>query len=293
MKKRFIILLAVIAMAIFIGFENMSFFAEKAETSFFEDDTDDSLGDTENNLIEEIQSSENDSATEEVEDEKENQPREKKSNYLENTAYEDKEGKLIVTNTDDILVLVNKRRNLPPDYKPDDLVIPNVRFPFDEKLEKRYLRKEAALALEELFKEAEKDGIILYAVSGYRSYNTQKILFENKVKKVGFEQANLLVAYPGQSEHQTGLAMDVSCESVGFTLEEDFGQTMEGIWLRENAHRFGFIIRYDKDTTDITGYSYEPWHIRYVGKDAAKEIYERNITLEEYLGDVQWTSPFL
>ena len=95
-----------------------------------------------------------------------------------------------------------------------------------------------------------------------------------------------MVAYPGQSEHQTGLAMDVSCQSVGFTLEEDFGQTTEGIWLSENAHKFGFIIRYGKDTTNITGYSYEPWHIRYVGKDAAKEIYDLNITLEEYLGDV-------
>ena len=96
----------------------------------------------------------------------------------------------------------------------------------------------------------------------------------------------MLVAYPGQSEHQTGLAMDVSSQSVGFTLEEDFGQAKEGIWLKDNAHKFGFIIRYGKDNTHITGYSYEPWHIRYVGKDVANEIYEKNITLEEFLGDV-------
>ena len=206
--------------------------------------------------------------------------------YLKDTTYEDENGKLIVKNTEDILVLVNKKRNLSSDYKPEDLVIPSVRFPFKEILEKKYLRKEAADALEELFIQAEKEDIILYAVSGYRSYNTQKMLFDNKERKVGFEKANLLVAYPGQSEHQTGLAMDVSSESVKFTLEENFGQAVEGKWLKDNAHKFGFIIRFQKETTDITGYSYEPWHIRYVGQEIAKEIYEKNITLEEFLGDI-------
>lgn len=276
MKKKFIALLVVVAGVVFISFGNMDFFAEKADTSFLEDE----IIDEETPPLEE---SPNEIKPPIGEDE----PEEEKIDYLSGTTYEDEEGKLIVKNTDDILVLVNKRRNLPPDYKPEDLVIPNVRFSFKEKLEKRYLREEAALALEELFAEAEKEGLILYAVSGYRSYNTQKILFENKVNRVGFEAANLLVAYPGQSEHQTGLAMDVSCQRVGFTLEEDFGQTEEGIWLKDNAHRFGFIIRYDKDTTHITGYNYEPWHIRYVGKDAAKVIYEKNITLEEFLGDVK------
>lgn len=104
----------------------------------------------------------------------ENEAEEETMDYLVDTSYEDEEGRLIVKNTDDILVLVNKRRNLPADYKPEDLVIPNVRFSFKEKLEKRYLRQEAAEALEELFAEAEKEGIILFAVSGYRSFNTQK-----------------------------------------------------------------------------------------------------------------------
>ncbi len=276
MKKKLIALVVVVVVGVsFLRFGNMDFFAEKADTSFLED-----------NIINEeapqleVPSDEIDSPSEE------NEAEEETMDYLVDTSYEDEEGRLIVKNTDDILVLVNKRRNLPADYKPEDLVIPNVRFSFKEKLEKRYLRQEAAEALEEMFDSADKEGIFLFAVSGYRSYNTQKILFDNKVSKVGFEEANLLVAYPGQSEHQTGLAMDVSCQSVGFTLEEDFGQAVEGIWLKDNAHRFGFIIRYEKDTTDITGYSYEPWHIRYVGKDVAKEIYEKNITLEEFLGDV-------
>jgi len=287
MNKRLFALLVVIAAVVFIGFGNMNFFAEKAETSFLEEDLleetppMDFPSDENDSLVDEVV--EQVQETEEKTDNVKDKVGEKSNNTTDNTNGEEK---FVVTNTDDILVLVNKRRNLPADYKPSDLVVPNVRFSFKEKLEKRYLRKEAALALEELFNEAEKEGIILYAVSGYRSYNTQKTLFENKVKKVGFEAANLLVAYPGQSEHQTGLAMDVSCQSVGFTLEEDFGQTTEGIWLSENAHKFGFIIRYGKDTTNITGYSYEPWHIRYVGKDAAKEIYDLNITLEEYLGDV-------
>lgn len=213
-----------------------------------------------------------------------NSLQEDKFDYLKDTSYEDAEGKLIVKNTEDILVLVNKKRNLPSDHKPTDLVIPNVKFPFEEHLEKKYLRKEAAEALEDLFEEAKKDGLTIYAVSGYRSYNTQNMLFNNKANKVGIEEANLVVAFPGQSEHQTGLAMDVSSQSVKFDLTKDFGQVPEGKWLKDNAHKAGFIIRYKEGTTDITGYVYEPWHLRYVGKDIAGEIYELDITLEEFLG---------
>lgn len=206
-------------------------------------------------------------------------------NLLEGTTYIDEDGNVMIKNTDDILVLVNKNRNLPSDYKPEDLVIPNVRFPFEETVEKKYMREEAAKALEELFNQADEEGIYLFAISGYRSYNTQKYLFDTRAERDGFEAANKLTAYPGQSEHQTGLAMDVSSQSMGFTLDQSFGQAVEGEWLKDNAHKFGFIIRYSKDSVDITGYSYEPWHIRYVGKEVAEEIYDENITLEEYLDD--------
>lgn len=208
----------------------------------------------------------------------------KKEEFLKDTIYIDKEGKRIIKNPNDILVLVNKERNLTSEYKPSDLVIPNIKFSFKGEDQKKFLRKEAAKALEELFKEGEKESINLCAVSGYRSYSRQDLLFNNKVKKVGFEAANKLVARPGQSEHQTGLAMDVSSDGVNYSLEEVFEQTAEGKWLKENAHKFGFIIRYPNEKVDITGYSYEPWHIRYVGKQVAAEIYEGNITLEEYLG---------
>lgn len=213
------------------------------------------------------------------------------NDLLKDTVYADSEGKNIVKNPDDILVLVNKERNLKSDYKPTDLVIPNVRFSFDGNSEKKYLRSEAAKALEELFSEGERQGIILYAVSGFRSYSTQERIFNNKVNKVGIEAANKVVAYPGQSEHQTGLAMDVSSKSAGFSLEENFGQTVEGKWLKDNAHRFGFIIRYPKEKIDITKYNYEPWHLRYVGIEAASEIYEKQISLEEYLGFKYTNSP--
>lgn len=206
--------------------------------------------------------------------------------YLENTSYITEYGQVIIINSDDNLVLVNKKRNLPFNYKPTDLVIPKVKFSFSGNLEKRYLRQEAATALEELFLGAQKENIILYAVSGYRSYSTQKVLFDNKSRYVGAEKANSLVARPGQSEHQTGLAMDVSARSINFVLEEYFKDTAEGKWLKINAHKYGFIIRYQEDTTGITGYSYEPWHVRYVGKEIAAQIYEANITLEEFLGDI-------
>ena len=93
-------------------------------------------------------------------------------------------------------------------------------------------------------------------------------------------------AKPGQSEHQTGLAVDVSSESVDYLLSDDYGETKEGKWLAENAHRFGFIVRFPRGKEDITGYQYEPWHIRYVGLTAAKEIHAEGITLEEYLKEI-------
>jgi len=192
--------------------------------------------------------------------------------------------KQLIDNTDDILVVVNKKRYLHSEYKPSDLVVPNVAFSFEGKHDKKHMKQEAANALEELFDQANEEGVFLFAVSGYRSYSTQERLFNIRANRVGEEEANKLSARPGESEHQTGLAMDVSSQSVGFDLTEEFGSTTEGKWVRDNAHKFGFIIRYLKGKSDITGYNYEPWHIRYVGKDVAEKIYNEGITLEEYFG---------
>lgn len=192
-------------------------------------------------------------------------------------------GNKIIQNPMNQLVLVNKQFSLPNTYAPQDLTKPNVLFSFgDQDIEKAYLREEAARALEAMFLEAQKADIHLFAVSGYRSYERQKAVFNAEVNKFGEEQAIQAVAIPGSSEHQTGLAMDISSQSAKFQLTEEFGETVEGKWAAENAHRFGFILRYPKGKEGITGYQFEPWHFRYVGKEAAAVIFEQQLTLEEY-----------
>lgn len=192
----------------------------------------------------------------------------------------------VVTDPTSILVLVNKYHRLPDGYRPPDLVEPNVPFPFKEKLEKRLLRKVAADALEKMFAASEAEGLHLYAQSGFRSYERQKAIFTSNTTRYGSaEKANQVSAFPGESEHQTGLTMDVTCPKVNYDLIEPFATTAEGRWLKAHAHEYGFIIRYPQGKTAITGYTYEPWHIRYVGVKAATDIYNRGITFEEYLGE--------
>lgn len=194
----------------------------------------------------------------------------------------DEEGVLL--NPSDIETLVNREFRLPADYEPEDLVVPDVPFPFDEDDPKKQLRKPAAEALEELFREAREEGLELFAISGYRSYSRQETIFSANAARDGEEAANQYSARPGESEHQTGLAMDVSSPSNDYALTVDFGETAEGKWLANHAHRYGFIIRYPADKTDITGYQYEPWHLRYVGEELAMLLYETRMTLEEYYG---------
>ncbi|MFU0799580.1 MAG: M15 family metallopeptidase [Xylanivirga thermophila] len=190
----------------------------------------------------------------------------------------------IVTSPDSILVLVNRNNNLPNGYVPKDLVTPNIQFTFKEDLPKKQMRKEAAEAIEALFAEAEKNGMKLYGVSGYRPYERQKQIFDQKALATGEAEAMKYVALPGQSEHQTGLAMDITSEKGAKNLlKEGFGKTPEYQWLKENAHKYGFIIRYPQGKEDITGYNYEPWHIRYVGVKSATKIFKKDITLEEFI----------
>ncbi|MEC3656141.1 M15 family metallopeptidase [Bacillus siamensis] len=192
-----------------------------------------------------------------------------------------------IQNPTNTLALVNKTYTLPGDYKPKDLVIPKVEFSFTEKIEKRYIRKPAADALAELFNAGKKEGYDLVAVSGYRSYDRQKVIFDNEVSLKGEKKAKEAVAYPGQSEHQTGLAMDISSKSNGYELNEAFGNTADGKWVKDHAYEYGFIIRYPKGKENVTKYEYEPWHLRYVGKKAAKAIHDHQLTLEEYFNEVK------
>lgn len=178
------------------------------------------------------------------------------------------------------LLLINKENPLPKGYVPGDLqqVASSASAVNGQKM-----RAVPAAALEQLSKSAAQEGYTIKLVSGYRSYSLQKELYTMYVKQDGKYVAEQYSARPGYSEHQAGLAADVSSPSAGYDLLQSYGNTAEGKWLAKNAHRFGFIIRYLKGKEDITGYLYEPWHLRYVGTEAATEIYEQQLTLEEYL----------
>lgn len=180
------------------------------------------------------------------------------------------------------VLLVNKEHELPADYVPENLVMPEVEFAANAAEERRYMDKTAAEALEDLFAAAKEDGVELIGVSGYRSYNTQSGIYYHNLRRNGYGYTSIYSAQPGKSEHQTGLAIDVSCEEIGCQLYSRFAQTKEGIWLREHCEEYGFIIRYAENKTDITGYAYEPWHIRYVGVKVAQYLKLHDITLDEY-----------
>ncbi len=181
-----------------------------------------------------------------------------------------------------ITVFVNKEYALPGDYIPTDLEVPDVPFDISYYDDRKLLRQVAARALEDLFSGASQLGYTLYGVSGYRSYERQYKIFTNNIVTKGKAHTIKYSAVPGTSEHQTGLSIDVSIKSINYKLSAEFGKTDEGKWLEEHAHEYGYIIRYPKGKADITGYAYEPWHIRYVGKDLATYIYENSLTLDEY-----------
>lgn len=156
------------------------------------------------------------------------------------------------------VLVVNKTYSLPDNYNPgvDD---------------------EANAALQNMFRAAKADGVTLEIISGFRSYDRQTQLYNNYVSRDGVAAADRYSARAGHSEHQTGLAFDLN------SLEESFGETKEGKWLKEHCHEYGFIIRYPKEKEEITGYMYEPWHVRYLGETVAKSVTESGLCLEEYL----------
>ena len=142
------------------------------------------------------------------------------------------------------------------------------------------LTKETMDAFNLMKQDASLLDLNLYVASGYRSYSVQKILYDNYVKRDGVAAADTYSARAGHSEHQTGLAFDLN------SVNSSFGQTLEGKWVASNCHKYGFIIRYPENKSDITGYMYEPWHLRYVGLELAEKLYNGGnwITLEEYYG---------
>ncbi len=172
------------------------------------------------------------------------------------------------------LLLVNRTHPLPPDYIPQDLEEPRIPFQAPPGCPKRLLRAQAAQAAEELFEKARQQGLSLWGISGYRSYARQRDIYQNS--------RSSYVAPPGCSEHQTGLALDVSCPAAEFDLTEAFANTREYEFLENYCPMYGFILRYPRGKEKITGYAWEPWHIRFVTKIPALYLSFSNITLEEY-----------
>lgn len=179
-------------------------------------------------------------------------------------------------------IIVSKSLPLPDqNYQPDDLEVPPVPANSEKSREEQSLRKLISIPLTDMLKKASYHGYDLFVASGYRSYNLQKQYYDSYVGTGGEAEANMFSAKPGQSEHQTGLAFDLSLRSRECYLEICFGNTDAGKWLKTHAHQYGFIVRYPENKTSVTGYQYEPWHFRYVGRELATALYESNMTLDE------------
>ena len=180
-------------------------------------------------------------------------------------------------------VVVNKGRPLAPlTYVPSGLVVPDVRNPRGAQM-----RKDAAAAVASMFRAAEAGGAgVMSIASGYRSYAQQRSIHRHRVATHGRAYADAWIARPGHSEHQTGLALDVAPVGAPNCSEIScLGSTRQGHWLRANAWRYGFVVRYESGSTDVTGFSPEPWHLRYVGRTLAADYHAGGWhTLEQYFG---------
>lgn len=191
---------------------------------------------------------------------------------LDKTHYEDtKEAQRLNTET----ILVNKYNYLKDDYVPNNLENVSTSYALTNMKLVNYAKD----AFESLSKEAKKENLSIIAMSTYRSYNYQVNLYNRYVKEDGKEAADTYSGRPGHSEHQTGLAVDVFNNKETYT---NFEKTEEFKWMQEHAHEYGFILRFPKDKEKETGYQYESWHYRYVGKDIATYIKKHNISFEEY-----------
>lgn len=187
---------------------------------------------------------------------------------------------LITTKGDELLVLVDKNISLPADYYPKDLVSLDGQVPDYAGAQ---LRAEAAAHLVEMFKAARENGLDLTVTSAYRSYQTQIVTFNHWVAVSGLAAAEQISARAGHSQHQLGTAVDLSASNVGNNLSSDFGSTAAGKWLAANSYRYGFILSYPAGKEAVTGYAYEPWHIRYIGAPAATQLHGLGWDLETYL----------
>lgn len=186
-----------------------------------------------------------------------------------------------LTDPTSIWLVVNKQYSIPVSFIPE-LTVPSVQLRLASHEEQMQINTTTEPAIKEMFNAAKDDGITLVFGSGYRSGALQKQFYDSYKAKDGQAAADTYSARPGHSEHQTGFAADITSVNGSCHLEVCWADTPEGTWLAANAYKYGFIIRYPKDKQDITGYQYEPWHVRYVGKELAAEINKTSQTLEEF-----------
>ncbi|MDD2489633.1 MAG: M15 family metallopeptidase [Bacilli bacterium] len=179
-------------------------------------------------------------------------------------------------NPDSNIVIVNKYYYLDKDFIPKNLQSFGTKYAINNDIKATKPVIDAFIAIAN---DAKSINLTIKVVSGYRSYDSQEAVYKRYVDRDGEEKANTYSAKPGHSEHQTGLALDIYNTVLSFS---NFEKTVEYAWVKNNAHRYGFIVRYPLNKEDITGYKYEPWHIRYVGEEIATYIYENNITFDEY-----------
>lgn len=179
----------------------------------------------------------------------------------------------------DPLAPLDKQHRLPADCVPDRLTaVPSAYASGDQQL-----TAETVAALVEMLDAAAAEGHVMVVVSAYRSYAQQEATYSWHVNTFGQAYADRVSARPGHSEHQLGTTVDLSSASVGYELSEAFGDTPEGRWLADNAWKYGFIISYPAGKESVTGYAYEPWHLRYVGTGVAADVVASGLTLHEYL----------
>jgi len=182
------------------------------------------------------------------------------------------------------LALVNRHFRVSSNFSPNDLSVVNALNIYGSLNQQIQMRTTAARALEAMLDAAyEEGGHVLIIISGYRSYEMQTATHNYHIANRGEEEARRISARPGHSEHQLGLAMDLSTFALGGQLSTEFSSTPEGMWIRDNAHRFGFIIRYPADREADTGFTYEPWHLRYIGIEAAIQMHGSDQILEEFI----------
>ena len=173
------------------------------------------------------------------------------------------------------LMLVNKYHYLDNDYAPKNIVDVSYLYGYGD----NEAPEEIYDIFLEMWNKADEDGLHLIMSSSYRDYDYQNDLYNNYKNQKGSEWADTVAARAGYSEHQTGYALDIVTTN---STMDNFEKSDEFKWLKDNAYKYGFILRYPKGKEDITGYNYESWHYRYVGKDVAKYIYENDITFDEY-----------